>query len=51
MLLLRTSLAQQRRDAIKKEQCDDEWVVLLEIWPEDNIRDFLSEELYYLGVI
>lgn len=42
---------QLKRDALKRECCDRAWIVLIEIWPEDELEYKLQRELWFLGVI
>jgi len=43
--------AQLRRDTIKRDLCFDNWVVLIEIWPEDNVRTVLTRKFIELGLM
>lgn len=42
--------AQKRRDVWKKELCEDNWTVLLEVWPEDDAEVSICSFLADLGI-
>jgi hypothetical protein len=45
-------LRQQGRDETKREQCDDAWIVLIEVaYNEINARERIKKELGHLGVL